>query len=93
MAERLIECATHGSAPQAYVCGHSLLSLRDGSPRGLLWTVDEDGHFNGYCNECDDHLEANGGEWNETTEAFADLKVVCEVCFRRLAALNDQDLE
>lgn len=63
-------------------------SLSDERPRGLLWSRDSDGCFNGYCDACDRYLGQNGDEWNDETEAHADIQLVCEACFRRIAALN-----
>jgi len=83
-----VECATHGLRAAAFVCVHSMETLSDGHPRGLLWSRDSDGCLNGYCDACERYLERNGGEWNDETEAHADIKLVCEGCFRRIAALN-----
>ncbi|MEP3921142.1 hypothetical protein [Ascidiaceihabitans sp.] len=83
-----VECREHGQANPAYVCSHSLTSLQDGVRRGLIYVRDEDNHYNGYCNECDAFLMANGDEWNEETEGFAKIQLVCERCFETLIQMN-----
>ena len=85
---QLVQCGTHGETPPAYVCQHIKTSLEDGQPRGLFWSRDDDGHFNGYCDECDSFRESHGGEWNDQTEAFAGMLLICEGCFQRVAEMN-----
>ena len=89
MTEHDIHCDTHGKRRTAFVCHHLFISIQDKQPRGFFWSRDEDGCINAYCNECDHYLETHGGEWNETTEAFADIKLVCESCASVAAKLND----
>lgn len=59
-----IKCAEHGSVNIAYVCTHSVQSLVDQVPRGLLYSRDEEASYNGYCDECNRVLESRGGNWD-----------------------------
>ncbi len=83
-----VECCSHGSRNAAYVCTHTVDTLRDNIPRGLTYVIDDDGCYNGYCDECDDVLERCGGEWNDESEGFAQVTLICEGCFERALAIN-----
>ena len=86
--EHTAVCATHGKRRSAHVCAHTVKSLHDSHARGFQWVRDESGGINAYCNECDATLERGGGEWNAKSEAFADVKLVCEECAKRAAIIN-----
>ena len=86
--ERQVHCQQHGKSNPAYVCCHSISSLRDGVERGLVYVVDEENQYNGWCKECDDFLLSNGEAWDEKTEGFAQIGFVCEGCFERLIRMN-----
>ena len=83
-----VECGIHGKVRPAFVCGHLIETLRDGVARGLLWSRDEDGNVNAYCDRCDRLLEQAGGEWTGELEARANIKLICEMCFREIERLN-----
>ncbi len=85
---KTVECAVHGQAPRAYACGHLVSSLNDCVVRGINWVRDGDGHVNAWCDACNDFLDQHGGEWNDQTEAHADIKLICENCFDRLRETN-----
>ena len=86
--EQRVHCHQHGPTKPAYACCHSIVSLRDGSKRGLIFVRDEDGQYNGWCDECDKFLMSHGEEWNDETEGFAKIGLLCEVCFERLIEMN-----
>ena len=87
----MVECGTHGKTRPAFVCCHLVETLRDGVARGLLWSRDEDGNVNAYCDQCDGLLEAGGGEWTEDIEAQAKVTMICEQCFRTIEQMNGSD--
>lgn len=86
--KKTVQCCQHGQTNPAYACSHSIMSLRDGLKRGLVFVRDEDGQYNGWCNECDRFLMAHGEEWNDETEEFAKIRLLCEFCFERLIEIN-----
>ncbi len=43
--------------------------------------------LNAWCDACDEVLW-KVGEWNEDTEAFASIKLVCDKCFFKMKELN-----
>ena len=85
---RLVECAQHGATRPSFVCQHLLQSLKTGESCEVNWTRDEDNQVNAWCDQCDDYLLANGNEWNDKTEAFASIKLICEDCFGTLKTTN-----
>ena len=85
---RNVECEAHGEKRAAYGCAHLLETLHDRQPRGFIWSRDEDGHINAYCEACSDELDRQGGDWNEAAEAFADIKLLCEACAVEAGNIN-----
>ena len=83
-----VECGEHGTVRPAFVCCHLVETLHDRVPRGLLWSRDEDGNVNAYCDLCDLLLDAAGGDWTEEVEQQANVKMVCEMCFRLIEGVN-----
>lgn len=75
-----IKCSTHGTSTATYICKH----LVKGENIGFNVGYDPENPFDLYpdawCNECDKILE-EAGEWNERSEAFADIKIVCTQCY------------
>jgi len=86
--QQLVECATHGQTRASYVCHHLLQSRQDGSMRPVNWVRDEDEHVNAWCDECEEYLQSHGAEWNDKTESFAKIRMICENCFETLKATN-----
>ena len=86
----MVECGEHGAVRPAFVCVHLVQTLRDRMPRGLLWSRDEDGNVNAYCDLCDGLLEQAGGEWTDAVEAQAKITLICEMCFRIIERVNGQ---
>jgi hypothetical protein len=63
--------------------------MSDNLPRGLYWSVADDGDVSAYCDECAQYLETIGGEWTDEGMKFVDGKVICLVCFERVKLMND----
>jgi hypothetical protein len=88
---RYIECADHKYRRVAFVCGH----LNDTTPVGFeeafeTWEdmpLDKDDDFQAWCNECEAMRQKTDG-WNEESEAFAQIKAVCEKCYFAMKELN-----
>ena len=88
MTER-IECSIHGPQESTFVCQHLVRSLTTrervgffsaGSPRGDAW-----------CSACEDVRLREGGEtgdWNERSEAFAGIKLLCGSCYDEAKRLH-----
>ena len=88
--KKQVECRTHGNRYPAYVCQH--LNLR--TPVGFYESFASDPQetyandaLNAWCDTCDEEL-MRVGEWNEESEAFAQIKLVCDACFFDMKELN-----
>lgn len=83
-ADNTIECEVHGMRTCATVCCH-LLRATD-LVLGFVEDNDPDDPL-AWCNACE-QLSLREGGWTEALKAFADLKVVCDVCYAQLKELH-----
>ena len=82
------ECKTHGAQRAAYVCQHLNAPVEETMGRGFTAVRDEQGCINAWCDTCEAYLVANGDEWNDKTEAFASIRLLCESCAMERANAN-----
>lgn len=80
---RTLTCPTHGTSTPAFVCRH-LLDM-SGLPRGFFepTALEDPSEPQAWCAACDQVL-AREGEWNDVSEAFAGVSLVCSGCFERM---------
>ena len=83
----LVSCGTHGPRPAAFVCRHVLESLRTRSRVGFHTPNDADDDDQGWCDACE-RVRAREGEWNDRSEAYADIRLICIDCFQQARAFN-----
>lgn len=90
--QKSIECADHGISRPAYVCQHLDLKTPKGfkeafdTSKGM--ELDEDDDFQAWCNACEEiRVKYNG--WNEESEEFADIKLICENCYFEMKEINN----
>ena len=86
--ERFVQCATHGRVQPAFVCRHLVEQLRN--PRseriGFFRPAANDGEpeeLQAWCADCDVVLR-RVGEWNDESEAFAGVTLICSGCYGNL---------
>ena len=89
----VVECGTHGDSWSAYVCKHTVATIRDRKPRGFIWLRDDNGCLCAYCDECENILYKFGGDWNDQSEAFASVTLVCEACALVAAGVNGVEID
>ena len=83
--DNFIECDEHGRGFCTYVCGH----LVRGENRNWYSSepIDDDEWPCAWCSECHQHFAAEG-EWNEKSEAAADIAnvvlIVCHECYEEI---------
>ncbi len=84
-----VECCEHGKQQEAFVCQHTIESLKDGKPRGFWWSIEqpENSRPDAWCSECED-LVNKTGEWEGEAEEFANIKILCGVCYDNAKLLN-----
>lgn len=83
-----VNCAKHGEQDRCFVCQHLVTSLDDLQVRGINWLRDPEGDVNAWCDACEERIVAEGGEWTETTNEFAQIKLICGGCYDVLTLFN-----
>ncbi len=75
-----ITCSKHGAKPVTFICQH----LVKGEDLGFNLGYDPDDPYclypDAWCDECDKVLDAEGG-WNDVSEKFSDIQVICADCY------------
>ena len=88
MEQRIVHCNEHGETQACFVCRHLSESLRTGRGRlGFIVSENADSP-QAWCFECDNFMEARGGEWDTVGEGFAGITLACSGCFERMRDLN-----
>ena len=84
-----VECAKHGPQEATYVCSHLADSLKSSIPLGFYYASEPRG--DAWCRACEAVRIAEGGEsgdWNDRSEAFAKIKLLCGLCYDKIKRLN-----
>ncbi len=68
-----------------YVCQH----LVRGSGLGFFYGDSKDLRPDAWCGDCDRILIENGGEWNDESEAFAKVTILCANCYDIVRQRNE----
>ena len=89
MPAKKVECNTHGLRNPAYVCQHLNLTSKVGFIEPYLKDAEEFEDLNAWCDECE-IIRSNEGEWNDTSERFAKIKLVCDKCYFEMKELNSK---
>jgi hypothetical protein len=86
---RTVHCKKHGEQQETFVCNHLVNGLDTASPVGF-WRAEDPGNFrpDAWCTACNEVLREEAGEWNERSESFADLKLLCGKCYYSARELN-----
>lgn len=87
--DNFVECDEHGLQQATFVCQHIILGLREDKPYGFWWSSDSNNpRPDAWCTACDEYLASSGGEWNDKTEAFAGVTLLCGSCYDRAREMN-----
>ncbi|MCW8987136.1 MAG: hypothetical protein OQK75_05630 [Gammaproteobacteria bacterium] len=79
-SDNKIECEAHGSADITFVCQHLVGGEHLGFNLGYDPEEPDELYPAAWCDECERVLEEEG-EWNDKSEAFADIKLLCAHCY------------
>ena len=92
MEEEKVNCSKHGIQAPTFVCQHIAQTLIDNIPRGFLkaWGSGEL-RPNAWCRECDKRLEENNWIWDDETEDYAGVTLICGKCYDIAEELNDNN--
>jgi hypothetical protein len=82
-----VECKVHGEGHATFVCHH----LRTGVACGYVASEepkDDDPCPDAWCSTCEE-VRAAEGEWNDTSEGFAQVSLACSGCYQDARARNE----
>ncbi len=86
-ADKKVECGEHGRREPAFVCQH----LIDGTAAGFHWGQDDEDPDrvcpDAWCDACEAVRRSEGG-WNDRSEAFARVRLLCDGCYERVRERN-----
>ncbi len=91
LKQKTIDCGNHGFKRPAFVCQHLELNSQNGFEEAFEtfkgMDLDEDDDFAAWCDECGKkRIECDG--WNDESEAFAKIKLICEDCYFEMKESN-----
>ena len=84
-----VECQTHGEQERTFVCQHLVDSLSTGLNIGFFWSHEPRG--DAWCSQCEEMRIREGGEsgdWNDQSQAFAGIQILCGCCYDRVKVQN-----
>ncbi len=86
-SDNKVECKTHGSAGATFICQHLIGGENLGFNLGYDPETPDELHPDAWCDECEKILDSEG-EWNDKSEEFADIKIVCSHCYENIRERN-----
>ncbi|GAA0193903.1 hypothetical protein GCM10009122_56990 [Fulvivirga kasyanovii] len=92
LRKRYVKCGEHGSRRRAFVCQHLNSNTKTGFEEAFPTYPDmefeyEDDDFQAWCDECESVRVKYDG-WNEESEKFAKIKLICEKCYFDIKEFN-----
>ena len=84
-----VDCAEHGPQEPTFACQHLVRSLTTQKPVGFFFASEPRG--DAWCSACEEARIREGGEsgdWNERSEAFARIQLLCGACYDKVRRLN-----
>ena len=86
-----VTCATHGARRAAFVCQHLNKDTYTGfhEPFESDPQIEEDDDYQAWCDECE-KVRLREGEWNDVSEGFAKIRLICDQCFFQIKARNTE---
>ena len=85
-SENKVECGTHGTSTATFVCQHLVSGEKLGFNCGYDPEEPNAIYPDAWCDECEKVLDAEG-EWNDRSESFADIKLLCAYCYEDLSKI------
>lgn len=87
-----VTCATHGARRAAFVCQHLSADKYTGFHEAFDSDplVEAEDDYQAWCDACEE-VRLQAGEWNEESEAFAKIRLICDQCFFEIKAKNTKE--
>jgi hypothetical protein len=77
-----VECESHGTQEEAFVCQHIANSLQTNVPVGFFWSNEPDtARPDAWCEECNERVNRTNAEWVGEAEEHLAAKLLCGMCY------------
>jgi len=86
---KVLVCGSHGDQVATFVCCHLAREAGKGFHIGVNPEYPDDPFPDAWCDACDAKVESVGGHWNDESEAFAQITLICSQCYL-LARMRNQ---
>jgi len=80
MSNKMVECSTHGERSSTFVCHHLLKGEGIGFNVGYDPEEPDALYPDAWCDACEEVVDQEG-EWNDKSEKFADIRLLCSECY------------
>lgn len=89
LKEKAVTCESHGMSRAAFVCQHLNKDTYTGfhesfESNPLIEPADD---YQAWCDDCE-KMRLLEGEWNDVSEAFAKIRLICDQCFFEIKRKN-----
>lgn len=84
-----IDCQQHGPQQATYVCCHLAESIHTRQAMGFYYSSEPYG--DAWCSACEQIRIREGGssgDWNERSEEFANITLLCSACYDEIRKIN-----
>ncbi|NKF24110.1 hypothetical protein [Solimonas marina] len=80
---KTVECGTHGTQQESFVCQHIVHGLQVRRRVGFFWTTfdPENPRPDAWCSECERRVKLTGGEWVGEAGEQLKVKILCGACY------------
>jgi len=85
--DKKVSCNLHGSTNATFLCQHLLSEEQIGFNQGFDPENPDDLYPDAWCDKCDQVLETEG-EWNDAAAKYANIKIVCALCYENIREKN-----
>lgn len=80
---KTVECSTHGTQQETFVCQHVVQGLRDRRRVGFFWTQCDPENLrpDAWCLECEERVRLTDGDWVGEAGEHLKAKILCGECY------------
>ena len=91
LKDKVLACDTHGNRKTAFICQHLTKSSFLGFHEAFETDpeIEPENDYQAWCDACEKE-RLKEGEWNDTSMAFADIKIVCDLCYFEIKKRNQK---
>ncbi len=83
-----VECPEHGIRDATFVCQHLASGVGSGFHSGHDDDDPDELWPDAWCDACERVRESEGGGWNDRSQTFAGVRLLCDGCYQRVRDRN-----